>query len=124
MEEIRDALMRMVKAGRTIKRMQEAYLDVGLNDNKLFEAYGEICSAIYSLIGEKTEEYKDSVTDIVMNTSPFVTVERRVEMLMAEYRRNHPENAVQPKPDIMDSDGMKELYERNGGYMTPEGDWT
>lgn len=124
MQEIKDALLRMVSAGKKIKRMQEAYLKAGLDDNVLFDAYGDICNAIYNLIGETTEEYKGSTTDIVMNTSPFVTVERMVEMLMAEYRRNHPENAVQPKPDIMDSDGMKELYERNGGYMTPEGDWT
>ena len=121
MEEIRDALLRMVNAGLKVKKMQQAYANVGLDDNVLFDAYGDICSAIYSLIGEHTEEFKDSVTDIAMNTASFVTVDRRVKMLMFEYRKNHPE---QPKPNIMDTDGMKELYERNGGYMTPEGDWT
>ena len=121
MQEIKDALLRMVSAGKKIKRMQEAYLKAGLDDNVLFDAYGDICNAIYNLIGEKTEEYKGSTTDIVMSAMDFISDERMMKMLMFEYRKNHQD---QPKPNLMDSDGMKELYERNGGYMTPEGDWT
>lgn len=119
MDEIRDALLRLVKAGRRIKRLQEAYLDVGLKDTPLLDSYGDICDAIYSLIGERTEEYKDCVTDIVM-TAPFLTEERRVEMLMAEYRKNH---GTMPRPNIMTPEDMKDMTRKNGGYSTPEGDW-
>ena len=121
MNEIKDALLRMVNAGRKVEDLMEAYVKVGLNDNPLHEAYGEICEAIYTLLGEHTEAYKDSITCVAM-TAPFLTNERRAEILLAEYRKNH---AVQPRPNTMSSDGMKELFSQNGGYMheTPEGDW-
>lgn len=118
MNEIRDALLRLVNAGLATKDMQEAYLKVRLDDNKLFDIYGSILDAIYKLIGEHTETFEESVTFLTM-TAPMLTHERRAEMLYSEYKKNHS----MPKPDTMSSDGMKELYERNGGYMTPEGDW-
>lgn len=119
MDEIKDVLSRLVKAGRKIKRMQEAYVDVGLNDTMLHDAYGEICDAVYHLIGEETEKFTESVTYIAMET-PLLTEERRTEMLYAQYRRTHTD---QPKPSFISASEMKELYEKNGGYMTPEGDW-
>lgn len=120
MNEIKDALLRLVTAARDTKRLQEAFVNVGLKDNMIFGVYSEISSAIYDLIGEKTDTFEESVTNLVL-TVPYLTNERRAEMLMAEYRKNHPE---MPAPNIMSSDGMKELFERNGGYMTPEGDWS
>ena len=120
MNEVRDALLRMVRSGLEVKSLQETYLKVGLDDGPLFGVFGDICDAIYYLIGEHKEQFTDSLTYLVMN-APILSEERRVEMLMAEYRKNFPE---QPGPSLMSSDGMKELYERNGGYMTPEGDWT
>ena len=120
MNEIKDALLRLVKAGRRIKKLQETYLEVGLKDGPLFESYGDICDAIYHIIGEHTDEYVDSVTNLVM-TMPMFTDERRAEMLMAEYRKNHQE---QPSPNLMSRKAMLELFDENGGYITPEGDWT
>lgn len=123
MNGIKDALLRLVKAGREIKSLQETYLKVGLNDNPLFEAYGDICEAIYNIVGEHTEEFADSVTNLAM-TTPMFTNERRTEMLMAEYRKNHPEAPEQPKPNVCTTAELFKMFNENGGYMTPEGDWT
>lgn len=120
MNGIKDALLRMVTAAMNTKRLQEAFVDAGLKDNMVFGVYSDIADAIYHLIGEETETFESSVTSIALET-PLLNTNRRVEILMAEYRKNHPE---QPSPYIMSSDGLRELYERNGGYMTPEGDWS
>ena len=123
MEEMKDVLSRLLKAGRKIMRMKEAYVDVGLNDTMLHDAYGEICDAIYHLIGENTDEFSSSVTCIAMET-PLLTDERRTEMLYSQYMRTHP---VQPRPNTMMHCEMKDMYDKNGGYMlreTPEGDWS
>ena len=122
MKEVRDALLRLVRAARDSKRLQEAFLDVGMKDNMIFGIYSEVASAICTLIGEQDKNFEESVTSLAI-TTPLLTEDRRVEMLMAEYRKNHPS---QPAPNIMGSDGMKELYEKNGGYLreTPEGDWS
>ena len=122
MDNVRDALLRMVRAARDSKRLQEAFLDVGLKDNMIFNIYGNIAESIYKLIGEHTESIEESVTSLVL-TTPLLTEDRRVEMLMAEYKKNNP---VQPSPNTIDHDEMKKMYKQNGGYLreTPEGDWS
>lgn len=120
MNEIKDAILRMVRAARQLKRLQEAYVDIGFNDAPVFQAYSEICDAIYHLIGEHVDAYENSVTNLVI-TTPMLTEDRRAEMLMAEYRKNHAE---QPSPNLMSRKAMLELFDENGGYITPEGDWT
>ena len=119
MDGIRDALLRLVKTALYVEKLSEAYVKIENVDNPMTEIYGQIASAIYDIVGEETEEYTDSVTYMAL-TTPIITEERRTELLMTAYRRNHPS---QPSPNLMSSDGMKELYERNGGYMTPEGEW-
>lgn len=121
MDNVRDALMRMVKAYNNGKKMLEAYCAVGLNDNLIHEICIDIADGIYQLIGEHTEEWKDSVTSAVL-TAPYLDDERRVGMLMAEYAKNFP---VQPKPVFYTREQMKEDVKKTGGYLyeTPEGDW-
>lgn len=116
MEAIKDALLRMVRAGKKINKMKDAFLDVGLNDVPLADAYGDICDAIYYIVGEHTNEYKESVTYITM-AAPILSDERRTEMLMSEYRNNHPEQVEQPKPNTIERDEMEQMVKQNGGYM-------
>lgn len=120
MEGIRDALLRMVRAGRKAERMLDAYVEVGLNENTINEIYGQILDGIYCLIGEKTSDFENSITHLAM-TAPLLTEERRTEMLYAEYRKNNP---VQPKPNTIERDEMIGMHQKNGGYISPEGDWT
>ena len=119
MSGIKDALLRMIRAARRIKEVEEKYVDAGLNSDPLFESYGDILDAIYYLIGEDKkglDEFRQSATFTTM-TAPILSNERRTEMLMAEYMKNHPEEPEQPKPNTIDPKQMKELYRRNGGYM-------
>ena len=118
MKEIKDALLRMVRAGRSTKEMCDCFVQAGLDDNKLFEIYGEIADAIYGLLGERTQTYEESVTYIAL-TTPILTDERRAEMLYSEWKKNH---ASQPAPNTIEPDEMQKMTEENGGYMAPEGD--
>ena len=125
MNSVKDALLRLVRAGLSTKKMQEAYLTVGLDDNMLFVIYGNILDAIYALVGEHTETFEESVTHLVM-TAPLLTDERRVEMLMAEHKKHFGVSA-QPAPYITEPEEMKRMFQENGGYLlreTPEGDWS
>lgn len=127
MKEIRDALLRMVKTAMFLKKMSEAYTVLGLDDNPHHEAFGDQCDAIYYLVGEHTEEFDKSVTWIAVN-APFLTDERRVELLMSAFEKNHMvESHVeqkQPKPHTFSRKDDKQMFRNNGGYIAPEGDWT
>lgn len=120
MDGIKDALLRMVRAGIKTKNMQEAYLKVGLEDNALFDIYGDILDGIYCILGEKRNTFDQSVTFTAMS-APYLTDERRTEILYAEYMKNHPD---QPRPLTAERVDVREMYNRAGGYMTPEGDWS
>lgn len=127
MDYMKDALLRMVKAARNTKKLLDAYQTVGLDDNLLFETYGEIADAIYGLVGEQTETFEESVTCLTMS-APFLKDERRAEMLYAEYLRNremepYTGEEIAPKPNTIERDELKKMVKKNGGYMSPEGDW-
>lgn len=120
MENVRDALLRMVQAAMKAKRLQETYLKNEMNDNAPFQIYSDIADGIAQLIGEHTENFEDSVTNRAL-TVPAFDDEHRVLLLMIEYKRNFPQ---QPAPQFMDRDAMRENVRKVGGYMAPEGDWT
>lgn len=123
MNEIKDALLRMVNSAIATKKMADAYLTVGLDDNTLHKIYGDICDAIYYLVGERMEDFSKSVTCLAV-TAPFLTDERRAELLWSEYVRNHPVVHVdQPKPHTITREECEKMFRKNGGYMSPEGDW-
>ena len=123
MQNIKDAISRMVAAAVRLKETMKNYVDNGVDDNPLFEIWGDILDGIYTLLEEHTETFEESVTYTVM-TAPYLNNERRTEMLWAEYKNRHQEQfIVQPKPVTMNPSDMKALYSKNGGYMTPEGDW-
>lgn len=125
MTEIRDALLRMVKTAMFLKKMAEAYTTLGLDDNPHHEAFGDLVDAIYYIVGEHTEEFEKSVTWLAV-TAPILTEERRAELLMSEYRKNHPEGEAQPRPITCTAAELFKIFNENGGYMreTPEGDWS
>ena len=122
MDNIRDALLRMVTTTLFLKKMAEAYTVLGLDDNPHHEAYGDMMDAIYYLIGEHTEEFDKSVTYLAIN-APILTDERRTELLLSEYRMNHPEQVAQPRPNTIEPSSFLNMKKRNGGYKfnSPEG---
>ena len=119
MDEMKDVFLRLVKAGLETKKLQEAYANAGIDDNMLMDVYGNILEAIYALLGEHTEEFADSVTHIVM-TAPILSDERRAKMLYAEFKKNN----CQPSPNVIEPAEMRKMFKANGGFMTPEGDWS
>lgn len=124
MNEVKDALFKMVKAGIKLSGLMTNYADCGIDDSPMFDVWGDILDGIYALLGEHTDTIEESVTYTVM-TAPYLNNERRTEMLWAEYVKRHPEQpVVQPQPITISPEGMREMMKRNGGYMTPEGDWT
>ena len=120
MDNVRDALLRMYKTARRLKKVSDGLRKIGMGDEPIFNAYGEAVDAIYYLIGE-TRPFEDSVTRLIVETmSP--EEDRIADMLMIEYEKNHQ----LPAPQLMSKEQMAELYKQNGGYMqpTPEGEWT
>lgn len=120
MQNVKDALLRMVKAAMKAKELREHYVKMGIDDDPPFQIYGDILDGIYSLVGEHTETFEESVTNIIMN-APALTENRRAKILYGEYVKNF--ECYQPAPNTISREEMRKIYAENGGYMTPEGDW-
>ena len=130
MENIENALSRMVQAALDAKKLQEAFEAVGLSDDKIFQIYGTVADAIYYLIGEKTDAFELSLTCLVLGNDGM-DLHDRVKMLMAEYRKNEAlreydekilaaceeDEKRQPEPVITEPEKMREMYAKNGGYL-------
>jgi len=119
MENVKDALLRMVQAAMKTRQLQETYLKNKLDDHAVFQIYSDIADGICQLIGEHPENFEDSVTNRAL-TVPAFDDEHRVLLLMIEYKRNF----TQPAPQFMSREQMRENVRKVGGYMAPEGDWT
>lgn len=119
MNDIKDALLRLITAGLETKKMQESFLNSGLDDNVLFSIYGNIIDAIYYLLGEHTNTLEESVTHVAM-TVPGLSEEVRLRLMTACYNVNHPS---QPAPTFITPEEMRKSVRKNGGYISPEGDW-
>ena len=119
MKNVEDALLRLVKAAKKLKRMADALDAAGMGSELLFSCYGDIIDGIYHLIGENTGEYTDSETCKVMGTVSL-SDERAAALLMNVYKRNI--QPKMPKPILMSPDELFRMQKQNG-YTTPEGDW-
>ena len=89
---------------------------------------------IVDVVGEHTENFDESVTKTVME-APLLTDERRVSMLMAQFRGNamkqYDENIMgfscpkyepeQPKPITMERKDVEKMACENGGYVVSKG---
>lgn len=117
MGSIKDALLRMVNTAMKAKKIGNFYEASGYDENPFSEIYGEIASAIYDLVGEEAEKWEKSSTYSVL-TAPFIDNERRAASLAYVFEINH----AQPAPETMSPEQMKELHQKNGGYMPKETD--
>ena len=120
MGEIRDALLRLIRAWTGTNRMLNAYVKAGLDDNLLFQAKGQIGEAICILIGEADADWETSKACITL-TAPYLTEERRLEMLMGVYKENMEKQFA---PHLFSREEMQECLKKNGGYCSSlEGEW-
>ena len=112
MKNVKASLLMEVEACRDLLKIHDAMAACGYQDNPFWENYSILADSIYTLIGEHTETFEESVTYLALN-APYLTNERRVEMLMAEYRRNFPD---QPKPITSENDKKSNMI----GYCPPK----
>ena len=89
MQNIRDALLRDVDVCREMLKLHDAMASCGYPENPFWDNFSTAADGIYKLIGEHTETFEESITNLAL-TAPYLTNERRVEMLMAEYKKNFP----------------------------------
>lgn len=123
MKAIRDALLRMYRSAKELKIVSEGLKKIGMGDEPIFDAYGNVVDAIYYTIGEE-KPYNESVTNLVVEHM-MPEEEYAADILMNEWKKNHSI----PAPQLMCRDQVYELYLKNGGYFhdapkaTPEGEW-
>ena len=60
--DYKKVLTHLIKAGRDSLHLEKTLCEIGYTDTPYFNLYGEICEAIYHIIGEETECLDDSAT--------------------------------------------------------------
>jgi len=78
----KDILGKLVSAGITAKKTDDALRAVGYTDTPYFTIYGHITDALYALFGEHTDTFDESLTYRIM-TCPDMTDDQRTELLAA-----------------------------------------
>lgn len=112
MSEIRDALLRMIRAWQQTNRMLDAFIAAGLESKSLTVARDQIGEAVSIIIGEKDADWEDSVTYTALS-APILSEERRLKMLMAKMEESYR----MPGPHFFDREKMAESVKKNGGYL-------
>ena len=117
MNNIKDALLQVVKAARLALEMDEHLARWG-GDNPYREIYGLIYDGIAALVGDKSETVDTSPVHTAL-TAPFLEDERRASCL--DYI--HDVNFSQPAPHVSENDHFAEPKTGYKFRETPEGDW-
>lgn len=102
MNNIKDALLQVVKAARLALEM-DGHLARWGGDNPYREIYGLIYDGIAALVGDKSETVEDSCVHKAL-TAPFMADERRASCLSYI----HDMNFSQPAPHVSENDNFSE----------------
>ena len=70
----------LVNAANMAQMMDSAMKSAGYDENPYFDIYGNIADAIYTLLGEHTNTFEESVTFKVLN-STHLSVDDAAEIL-------------------------------------------
>ena len=117
MDNIKDALLQMVKGARLANELDATFAAKGFDNTPYLKLYGYFFDAIYTLLGEDSETVQKSVTHTML-TAPFMEDERRAACLAHVFDVKFD----QPRPNTISPESMRKMMESNGGYMPPEGD--
>ena len=133
MEISKDALLRITRAARASLKMANAMQALMAEGN--FRTIADdiadnLLDGLLLLSGEQDDVGKvlspDESTTRRLLTDNLMTDDGIVGWLfmMNSIRKKHlaPKEEL-PKPQTMSKEDMRSLYQKNGGYMTPEGDW-
>ena len=73
-------LTHLIRAGRDARNLENVLSTLGYNETPYFNLYGDITEAMYTLLGENTESFDESITYAVMN-DPLTSDEACAEEL-------------------------------------------
>lgn len=125
----RNALLSVVKAARMALRLAE-------DTQKLFvdkapwsvadEIAGQLADALFKFSHDKAERFSDSTTMRLLkgDLNDGAVTDWFLMMYRIDERRNKQEEPEQPAPNVISKEELQDLYKNNGGYVSPEGDWT
>ena len=132
MEISREALLLVIKATRTAMRMAEDMqrMVLGKGETTADQIAGYLEDALLIISGEQQRDGKmmdldNSETERLL-TSDLLDDDSVAGwfFMMNSIREKHLATKEElPKPQTMSKEDMRDLYQKNGGYMTPEGDW-
>jgi hypothetical protein len=83
---IKNILTHLIKAGRDSLHVEKTLREIGYADTPYYSLYGEICEAIYGLLGENTECFEESNTFAAMHdiyTPDEICAERLEEIFLS-----------------------------------------
>jgi len=130
MEVTRDALLRVVKAARMAFRLAEStqalFVDKG-QWTVADEIAGQLADALFRMGHDNADRpMSDSTTMRLLkgDLSDEAVTDWFFMMYRIDERLHKQEEPQQPKPQIMNSTEVHAMYEKNGGYCSPEGEWT
>ena len=84
----RSVLMKLVRLAMRTLTLAKMMHNFGYSDNPYYDIHGEIADTIYEMLGEHTNEYGKSITNLVLS-SDIITDDQRVDILSHHYRKNH-----------------------------------
>lgn len=132
MEITRDALLRIVKATRMSMALAETLQNLVVGKGRSTwadEIAGFLKDAVFMMSKEELpsgKSYDDSMTNRILtgdlddaDVTDWILWKNRI------YDRVNPDGKAvqQPAPNIMKPEDMQKLYRKNGGYLSPEGEW-
>ena len=85
--DIENALLRLVKACRESRKLDQALISLGYDNTPYFSILGNILDGIYYLIGDKTETLEESVAYQALNNDSLTDSEC-VALLLQKHERS------------------------------------
>lgn len=121
------ALTKAVRSCRLINKLAEVLINILPSQNgDTLASYASdyLLDAFSTLTGETFEEDDDFLED--SEVEKLIKDESLSDKDVATiFLRMYEENKCkQPEPKFIDRKQMAEQYKQNGGYISPEGDWT
>ena len=82
----RSVLSRLVKIARKTLLLSNHLGSIGYDNNPYADIYGDAADAIYYMLGERTNNFCESITYMVL-TSEKITDAQRVDILLNQYTK-------------------------------------
>ena len=130
MEVTREALTKLVAAARASAKLAEAIEALLVDKNALNvadEITGDLQDALFLISGERLDgkPFTESMTMRLLTNVDINNGCVADWFFMMEKLHNHiQQDAEQPKPHTMSQEEFRKMYVQNGGYSTPEGEFT